>query len=147
MSEMAPEPGADGGGGMLTKKIMGIPVVVWVGGIALIAYLYLRNRSGSAGSPSTSGGGGSVTTGSTRIDKGAIQVTITQGNPQPHLPHLHHRRTTWHTHPTIPPRKRGAPPPHKNKHKILHTVHRPPSKRHHGNENVPKHKKKPVITN
>jgi hypothetical protein len=149
---MAPE-AAPGGGNFMTKKVMGLPIIVWVGGAALLAYIYFRSRSSaSAGSPSTTGGGGTATTGGATLQKGAVQVTITQESPQPKPP-VRGRQPGWHSHPSIPPRKKGATPvphhpaTHPKKPKPMPTVHRPPSKKHHGNVNVPKKKKKPVITN
>lgn len=77
------DPEQPGGGGMMSSKILGIPTIVWVGGIALIVYfLFFRNSSQSAGSPSTSGGGGTIDqSGTTRVESGAVQITVTQ-NPQ-----------------------------------------------------------------
>lgn len=95
-----------------TRKIMGLPVIVWVGIVALGAYFIISRRSQSAGSPSTSGGGGTATEGNTRLDKGAVTVTITQTNPQPKPP-VTKRRPVVGTHPNIPPRTRGAPHPSK----------------------------------
>ena len=80
------DPEKDQGGGMMQSRIFGLPTIVWVLGAAVLAYLYFSHRSSqSAGSPSTPGGGGTATSGTTRIDKGAIQVTVTQ-NPQPKPP-------------------------------------------------------------
>jgi hypothetical protein len=78
-------------GGFLHSKIFGIPAIVVIGGIGLIVYfIFFKNSSStSSGSPSTSGGGGSVTTGATTIDKGAVQISVTQepgGNTQPAPP-------------------------------------------------------------
>lgn len=71
----------------ITRKVMGLPAFVWVGIIALGAYLFISHRSSSsAGSPTTTGGGGTATSGATKIQKGAIQVTIQQANPQPAAP-------------------------------------------------------------
>lgn len=120
MSEMAPEAPA-GGDNFLTRRIMGLPVVVWVGVVALGAYLFISHRSSSAnGAVSESGGGGSARTGNTTIDKGAIQVTITQANPQPKPP-VHHKKKTEHkparhpgpVHKVTPPhtKPRPIPPP------------------------------------
>lgn len=96
-----------------TRKIMGIPVIVWVGIVALGAYIFITHRSSqSAGSPSTSGGGGTATEGNTTLQKGAITVTVSQTNPQPKPP-VHGRKTVVGTHPNIPPRTRGAPHPSK----------------------------------
>lgn len=147
---MSAEQPQGGGGGIMSSKIMGMPTIVVVGVVAVVAYfLFFRKSSASAGSPSTSGGGGTATSGNTTIDKGAIQVTVKQGNPQPR-PHVRPFKTQWHTHPTIPPRKKGAP--HPAKKKTLHTVHRKPAtkKTPSGLNPQPenhKKKKKPVLTN
>lgn len=76
------------------RPIFGLPVVVWVVIVAVVAYLLIRRSSvfggGAASSGagiSTSGGGGSATSGSTTIDKGAVQITVSQGSQkQPHPP-------------------------------------------------------------
>jgi hypothetical protein len=105
MSEMAPEGGA-GGGSLFSKKVMGIPVFLLViGAAAIVGYLYFKNKSGSqsAGSPSTSGGGGTITSGNTTIDKGAVQVTVTQTPPTS-------TSTSTSTQPTPPaPAKTSSP--------------------------------------
>lgn len=151
---MDPEAPPGGGGGLMGSKIMGIPTIVWVGGVALIVYfLFFRNSSGSASGVSTSGGGGTATSGNTTIDKGAIQVSITQGNSHQPKPPVRGRRPGHHSHlpgglnpgglnKPYPPRGKH---PHK-KRDILPTEHRPPSKRPHPGE-IKRHKKKPVIEN
>lgn len=90
-----------GGGGLMGTRIMGLPVIVWVGIVGIGVYLYLRHSSSaSAGSPSTSGGGGSITTGNTRIQKGAVTIDVkggnVQGQDQPQPPTPHKRRPTHH---------------------------------------------------
>jgi len=84
------DPEEGGGGGLASSKFMGMPVIVWVGGIALIVYfLFFRNsgagRSGSgtgqAGNPV--GGSGTITSGDTTIDSGAVQVTVNGANSSP----------------------------------------------------------------
>lgn len=76
--------------GIMGGKILGIPSIVWVGGIALIVYfLFFRNSSsgtssssgGSAGTPT--GGSGTITTGATTIDSGAVQVSVSGANSSP----------------------------------------------------------------
>jgi hypothetical protein len=77
--------------GFLSGKIAGIPVIAVVGGIALVAY-FLFFRNSQAGAASASGGSGSITSGTTTLQKGAIQVHVTQDggtpeqNPQPKPP-------------------------------------------------------------
>jgi hypothetical protein len=85
MSEMAPEGGGEGGGGM---RIFGMPWFVIVGIAGLAAYFLFFRGSGSSGGGSSSGGGGTVTSsGTTTLNKGAVSVTVTQsGNPQPQPP-------------------------------------------------------------
>ena len=101
---------------MMQSRIFGLPTIVWVLGAAVLAYLYFSHRSSqSAGSPSTPGGGGTATSGTTRIDKGAIQVTVTQ-NPQPKPP-VWKREKGDHDHDKDDRHKKGPQsfpgPPHK----------------------------------
>lgn len=78
---MPDEGGQPGAGNIFTNRIMGVPGIVWLIGAGVLAYfVFFRNKSQSAGSPSTSGGGGTISTGNTRIDKGAVTVTVQQ-NP------------------------------------------------------------------
>lgn len=80
MSEMPPEAGPGAGGGL--PRPLGIPVLVWVAAAAVIAYLvFFRGKGQSAGSPTTTGGGGTITTGDTTIDRGAVTVSVTQKGP------------------------------------------------------------------
>lgn len=74
------DPEQPGGGGFMSSRIFGIPTIVLIGGIAILAYLYFRHAQNAqaAGSPSTSGGGGTVTTGTTRVEKGAVTINVTQ---------------------------------------------------------------------
>lgn len=96
---MDPEMG--GGGGLTGTRILGVPVLVWVAGIAVLAYLYFRSSgSSSPTGVTTSGGGGSISTGRTVLDKGAVQVSITQ-NPQPKPP-VWPRRPGHHGHAKHP---------------------------------------------
>jgi hypothetical protein len=55
-----------------------IPSWVWIGGAALLAYLYFSRSSSasSSGKPLTGGGGGTITTGNTRINKDAINISV-----------------------------------------------------------------------
>lgn len=72
-------PEGEQGGNIFTNRILGIPGVVWLIGAGVLAYfVFFRNRGQSAGSPSTSGGGGTITTGNTRIEKGAVTVNVSQ---------------------------------------------------------------------
>ena len=81
MSEMAPEAGGDGGN-FLTRKIMGIPVIV-LAGVALIGiYLVYRHYSSSGGAASSSAGAGTATGGTTTVDSGAVQVTVNTASGQ-----------------------------------------------------------------
>lgn len=67
-------------GNFFTRKVGPFPAWVWLAGAALLAYLYFRHTQGAgggiAGSPTTTGGGGTITTGNTRVDKGAVTVTV-----------------------------------------------------------------------
>ncbi len=111
---MPDEPAAEGSG-LFSKKIMGIPVVVVLAGIAILAYWYLSKHSSSAAG-SSSGGGGTSTTGNTNIRKGAITVNVTQGgkkNPQPRVS-VPPRKKTMHKHPVHEP----TPPRRKRKGKL-----------------------------
>ena len=94
-----------GAGNIFTNRILGIPGVVWLIGAGVLAYfIFFRNRGQSAGSPSTSGGGGTITTGNTTIEKGAVTVNVSQpqsstetettnnqGQPGPKPPPRHHK--------------------------------------------------------
>lgn len=54
-----------------------IPAIVWIGGAALLAYLYFsRSSSSTSGKPLTGGGGGTITTGNTTIKKGAVDISV-----------------------------------------------------------------------
>jgi len=57
-----------------------VPVWVWIGGAALLAYMYFSRKSSSAQTPAnkTTGGGGSIKTGNTIVKKGAVHVTVMQ---------------------------------------------------------------------
>lgn len=74
MSEPVPEAPPEQGGNFLTKKIMGMPGIVWLGGAALLAY-FLFFRKGSSSSSGTSG-----TSGTSGETSGA--VTFNQGTGQ-----------------------------------------------------------------
>lgn len=59
---------------------LGVHWLVWLGIAAVGAYfLFFRNSSGG----STSGGGGTITTGNTTVDRGAVTIKVSQGQPQP----------------------------------------------------------------
>lgn len=89
------------GGNIFTNRIMGIPGVVWLIGAGVLAYfIFFRNHRGSSeGSPSTSGGGGTIdqSGATTTIQSGAVKVDVTQNPPdadtdkQPKPP-VHHKR-------------------------------------------------------
>lgn len=68
-----------------------------IGGIAVVAYLFLSRKSsssGSAGSPKTTGGGGTVSSsGATTLQKGAVTVTVTQTTPNLSAHEGRHRMT------------------------------------------------------
>lgn len=96
---MDPE-GTQGGGvsNILTDRFLGIPGYIWLIGIAVGAYLLFFRNSSSSATPESTGGGGTVTTGNTTIDKGAIQIKVTQQPQQKPPP----RKKTIHTHPKKP---------------------------------------------
>lgn len=123
---MAPEGGGYAPeGNIAMRRVLGLPLIAWLGIVALGAYLYLNHRSNSAGSPSTSGGGGTATEGATTLQKGAITVTVTQQNPQPG-PRVPGRRSVVGTHPMIPPPGTGSPHPSK-KPQVHRTTRKPTS--------------------
>ena len=70
----------------IMRRIFGLPVIVWVGIVAVIAFIWFSRRNSSSGGSgilgggSSSGGGGSATAGNTTIDKGAVTISVTQGN-------------------------------------------------------------------
>jgi LysM repeat protein len=75
MSEPAPEPGG-GTGSFFQKKFLGIPAIVWLGGAAILAYLYFRSQSGSSSSGTTAttpsnANSGTATTGDTTFPANA----------------------------------------------------------------------------
>jgi hypothetical protein len=90
----------EGGGGIMSHKIAGIPTVLIVGVVGLIAYFVFFRNSQSGVNPATSGGGGTITTGNTTIDTGAVQVTVSQGG-------------THNAKPGKKPPHKKPPPPHK----------------------------------
>lgn len=74
MSEMPPDP-AQQQGNFLTRKYGGIPGIVWIGGVAIIAYfLFFRNSSSSGNS--SSGGGGQSTTGDITLQPGTETIDL-----------------------------------------------------------------------
>lgn len=76
MSETMPEQttqDSGGGGNFFTKKYMGIPGIVWLGGAAILAYFLFFRNSSSSSSSGTSG-----TSGTTSGSSGTINV-----NPLP----------------------------------------------------------------
>lgn len=83
-------PDQPGGGNFFTNRIMGVPVFVWIGGIAILAYLYFRHTQQQNVPATTSGGGGQLTTGNTTLQKGAIHITVNAAHgddddqPKPH---------------------------------------------------------------
>lgn len=87
MSEMPPEPAPEGGGGggnFFTQKYMGIPGIVWLGGVAVLAYfLFFRNNSGSSTGASSSGGGGTSTTGDITFTPPPTQITVPTSGANP----------------------------------------------------------------
>lgn len=79
----------EGGGGFLSQKIMGIPAIVVIGGVAILAY-FILSRNKQVPANSTSGGGGQVHTGKTVVQSGAVRINVNNnddGNPQPKPPH------------------------------------------------------------
>jgi len=66
----------EGGGGFAGSRILGIPTIVWIGGVALIVY-FLFFRNSQTATPTTGGGGGTITTGATTVRKGAVTVNVT----------------------------------------------------------------------
>jgi LysM repeat protein len=127
MSEMPPEePQAEGEGNALTKKYMGIPGVVWLGGAAVLAYfLFFRGKGSASGAaqPAETGGtinlnvptgghrGFNTTQGSTAanpanngIDPGQPQVSgAINPQPTPVTPGLTATQTTNTPSPAKPP--------------------------------------------
>ena len=89
---------ASGGENFLTKKYAGIPGWVILAGIGVLAYLYFthsQKSSQAAGSPKTTGGGGTSTSGKTVVKKGAVTINVKQSpaddndQPEPKPPHRH----------------------------------------------------------
>jgi PASTA domain len=70
-----------GGGGIMSGKIMGMPSLVFVALVAAAAYfLFFRNKStASAGGTSDAGSSDTLTSGATTVDTGAVQVTVNAG--------------------------------------------------------------------
>lgn len=93
----------NGEGNMLTRKVGPFPAWVWLAGAAVLAYFVMSRKSSTAGSPKTTGGGGSITTGPTRIAKDAVKITVNAGHggdaddqdqPGPKPPHRHKTGST-----------------------------------------------------
>lgn len=78
MSEPAPEPQAQGQGGFMSRKFLGIPAIFWLLGAAILAYLYFRNKSASSsGTGATStGGSGQSTTGDITFQPAAETIDV-----------------------------------------------------------------------
>ena len=109
-----------GGGGFLIGKIMGIPTIVWIAIVGIGAY-FLLSRGSSSGASSSGGGGTATQSGTTDIQKGAIQISVSQENPnkaQPKPP-VHKKIITHHKHPV---RQHPHHPP--VKHPVKHPPHR-----------------------
>lgn len=107
---MPPEPDAQPDGqstNPIMRKVAGLPVIVWVLIVAAIAFIWFSRRGGGlfGGSKSsginTSGGGGSATSGRTTIDKGAVQITVTQGNRKQPGPPVHKKKSRMVTVPNV----------------------------------------------
>jgi hypothetical protein len=87
------------GGSFLTRKFAGIPAWVILAGVAALAYFLFMRNSGSSTTPtnSTSGGGGSIRTGKTTVQSGAVKINVTGGDggaeKQPKPPHGHGFKT------------------------------------------------------
>lgn len=80
----------------LTNRVAGLPVIVWVGIIALVTLWWFSRKKkggGIGGSVTTSGGGGSASAGRTTIDKGAVQITVTQGDREQPGPPVKKKRS------------------------------------------------------
>lgn len=91
------------------RKVFGLPLIVWVLLVAVVAYLWFSRRrltGGSGGGGSSSGGGGSATSGNTRIEKGAVTISVSQdptrarGNHQPKPP-VHKKKSIMTTVPDV----------------------------------------------
>lgn len=81
MSEPAPEsggaPGGSAAGSFMSRKYLGIPAVVWIAGVALLAYMYFRRKSTASGGGATStGGGGTSTTGDIAFQPAAETIDV-----------------------------------------------------------------------
>jgi hypothetical protein len=78
------------GGSFLTRKFAGIPAWVILAGVAALAYFLFMRNQGQTPTNSTSGGGGSVHTGKTVVQSGAVKINVNGGtggdNPQPKPP-------------------------------------------------------------
>lgn len=86
----------------IMRRIFGLPVIVWIGIAAVIAFIWFSRRNsssggggllGGSGGDTSSGGGGSATSGNTRIDKGAVSITVTQGNKGQPKPPMRHKKS------------------------------------------------------
>lgn len=128
MSEPMPEQGGGSAGGFMRKKIFGLPVIVWVLLIAVIAYLYFRSHgsggSGGGTNPVSAANNGSATTGDTTFPSNPLNITVNSQYAQTSKPTSHAGNP--------PPRhatKNPQPTP-KTKHPVKkHVVsHKPPAK-------------------
>jgi hypothetical protein len=76
-----------GGGGFFTRKLGPLPAWVWLAGAAVLVYWYMSKHSQQQNPITTSAGRGSIHTGKTVIQKGAISVHVNaedQEQPGPH---------------------------------------------------------------
>ncbi len=93
MSEAVPEQaGQPASAGFLSRKILGIPVVLWIILVAVIAYLWFKNQNSSSssassnnsqGTPQSQTGNVTLSPGTETIDVEGGTSTTTASNPQP----------------------------------------------------------------
>lgn len=62
------------------QGFMNMKGLLIIAAVAAGAYfLFFRNSGGSAAAPTSTGGSGTITTGNTRVDSGAVTVNVSQG--------------------------------------------------------------------
>lgn len=109
------DPGA-GGGSFLTRRIAGLPAIVWVGGAALLAYLLFFRGARSGSGASSSGGGGTSSTGDVTFTPGSTSVTITGGGTA-------HGPVATGTTGTPNPQPKPVPPPRTKVTSVSHRTY------------------------
>ena len=87
------------GSGFFTRKLGPLPAWAWLAGAAVLVYWYMSRHSQSQQNPiTTSAGRGSIHTGKTIVEKGAISVHVNASDQEQPGPHMgrHNRLKSEH---------------------------------------------------